>query len=572
MHEQGIIFEIFFNDTQASRFQQVSLNAFCQAKVKCQYCQKLFLERKLAMHLHYFCGPDSKRTVKQKLRDRQSKDGGIDSLSTATKRGMETLKIGHQQSLNNAARAPSTTQKNTTSRAKPKRGLRKNKSSDKRKLSTLTPSGIYRSLMEEAGRPVQSRWGKPVENIDGISEKMPSDDEKKTILTRQDDDHPFAKGQQIECRWQGGEEFYSGRITRVYKRLKKYDIKYDDGDKESKVEFKFVRQIQHNKALHANVNSNTELTSGIGHPGLKLSEFKLGDRVECCWHGGSKFFPGKIIQLCKGGLYTIAFDDGKRETSIHAKNIRLITTVKANEIKIEDAAHEHKRAHGRTGKSKEQMQTSDLTSKSSSNYDPKSRQRLRRSGRKCAICNKSSGALLFCSGQLMCMPCVDKRSSIRTSQTHLAAVNQNKRRLSLSQKQRRTPRIVDLEAQSSSDEWLPPSNKKRNKTSKTNANLSTPSKKQMRGKNSHRKASRRRKKNGSQIDSVTNDVSISPSGGPIDGHSSAEDDDKLSWCLDDQEGVDLRTSTLHRVKWKRIILDEAHKIKVQLARTSFLEY
>jgi hypothetical protein len=47
-------------------------------KTACAYCGKAFLEAKLRVHLKYFCGPDSRRTVKQAkaVRAREAEGGG----------------------------------------------------------------------------------------------------------------------------------------------------------------------------------------------------------------------------------------------------------------------------------------------------------------------------------------------------------------------------------------------------------------------------------------------------------------------------------------------------------------
>ena len=44
-----------------------------KAKVKCKYCQKMFLPGKLSFHLKYMCGPDAMRTVKQSMREIKDK-------------------------------------------------------------------------------------------------------------------------------------------------------------------------------------------------------------------------------------------------------------------------------------------------------------------------------------------------------------------------------------------------------------------------------------------------------------------------------------------------------------------
>ena len=47
-----------------------------------------------------------------------------------------------------------------------------------------------------------------------------------------------------------------------------------------------------------------------------------GDTVEADYCGGGKFYPGKISRDRGNGKYDIAYDDGDRETGVHARLIR----------------------------------------------------------------------------------------------------------------------------------------------------------------------------------------------------------------------------------------------------------
>jgi DNA repair protein RAD16 len=46
---------------------------FDRAKVKCAYCDKMMLPRKLEIHYKFFCGPYSSRSAKLKLTERNNK-------------------------------------------------------------------------------------------------------------------------------------------------------------------------------------------------------------------------------------------------------------------------------------------------------------------------------------------------------------------------------------------------------------------------------------------------------------------------------------------------------------------
>ncbi|CAK9008055.1 ATP-dependent helicase rhp16 (DNA repair protein rhp16) (RAD16 homolog) [Durusdinium trenchii] len=108
-------------------------------KVKCQYCGKKFLPRKLVLHNTYFCGPNSKRTAKLALRDRQE---AAAKKKQAIDKAMATLDIdkGGARSKTKATSAPSSSSSSSSSTASSKRH------------SLPTPVNIYRDLMRDANR------------------------------------------------------------------------------------------------------------------------------------------------------------------------------------------------------------------------------------------------------------------------------------------------------------------------------------------------------------------------------------------------------------------------------------
>jgi len=83
-------------------------------RVKCKYCQKLFMPEKLAFHQRYFCGPNAEKTKKQQ--------------KTAAKKAMQSMGIGN-------AKAPASSSTDTP--------------------PTIT--NIYRDFMQQAGVTVKSK-------------------------------------------------------------------------------------------------------------------------------------------------------------------------------------------------------------------------------------------------------------------------------------------------------------------------------------------------------------------------------------------------------------------------------
>ncbi|GMH12044.1 hypothetical protein Nepgr_013885 [Nepenthes gracilis] len=74
-------------------------------KQRCEWCGKSFYERKMVLHLKYFCGPDAVRTEKQSKQDRKGKKSHLTLLKQKTKsskdklaeRGSDKLKGAHKK-------------------------------------------------------------------------------------------------------------------------------------------------------------------------------------------------------------------------------------------------------------------------------------------------------------------------------------------------------------------------------------------------------------------------------------------------------------------------------------------
>ena len=119
-------------------------------KVSCEYCSKLYLPRKLILHQKYFCGPDARRTKKQRKTERTRKE--------AIEKAKVTLKI--------------------TKKKKPSSARKKGKK------SMPTPSAIYKELMYDANReavpmyksskPVHSACSSVDEAAKGVPKASPS--------------------------------------------------------------------------------------------------------------------------------------------------------------------------------------------------------------------------------------------------------------------------------------------------------------------------------------------------------------------------------------------------------------
>eukprot|EP00940_MAST-03C_sp_MAST-3C-sp2_P001866 g1866.t1 len=107
-------------------------------KVDCSFCGRAFLPSKLSVHQRYFCklNPKAKRTARQALQERSSSP----TVSRSTKRAMRTLHIIDD---NNAHEIVTSSEGGSVARTGKNR---------RRRRGVPTPSAIYRELMEEANR------------------------------------------------------------------------------------------------------------------------------------------------------------------------------------------------------------------------------------------------------------------------------------------------------------------------------------------------------------------------------------------------------------------------------------
>ena len=118
-------------------------------------------------------------------------------------------------------------------------------------------------------------------------------------------DIKFSEGDKVEARYRGREKWYPGKIDRDHCDGT-YDILYDDGEKETKVQADLIR-----------IKPESSSSSDI--------KFSEGDKVEARYRGSEKCYPGKIDRDHCDGTYDIMYDDGDKEIRVHAYLIRIVS-------------------------------------------------------------------------------------------------------------------------------------------------------------------------------------------------------------------------------------------------------
>ncbi len=124
----------------------------------------------------------------------------------------------------------------------------------------------------------------------------------------------------MECQFEGelgGTDWYSGRIEAHNKATGRYDVLFDDGDREANVHPRYLRPVTRGPAPPA-----APVAAAAAAPVLYT-----GVRVECLFEGalgGDQWHPGQIEAASEvTGRFDILYDDGDREANVERRFIRL---------------------------------------------------------------------------------------------------------------------------------------------------------------------------------------------------------------------------------------------------------
>src|SRR3546814_2920419 len=103
----------------------------------------------------------------------------------------------------------------------------------------------------------------------------------------------------VEARFRGGARWYGARVT-AKNRDGTYDLHYDDGDDERRIDTKLIRRVGG--------------VSGVDEKGVdKLDEpretFRVGQRVDGRFRGRS-WHPGRVVSVNRDGTYDLRYEDG----------------------------------------------------------------------------------------------------------------------------------------------------------------------------------------------------------------------------------------------------------------------
>ncbi|OQR91373.1 hypothetical protein ACHHYP_04747, partial [Achlya hypogyna] len=171
-------------------------------------------------------------------------------------------------------------------------------------------------------------------------------------------DDTLRVGTKVEAKYKG-RTFYPGKIAKVHSNGT-YDIDYDDGEKETKVDRELIRvtatTFKVGAAIDARVNGSSkyrpgqvrkghtdgtydvelldgevvkrvaadclrEREDGSGGSDDGVSSWAVGDRVVARIDGAKTALPGRVTKVLSNGTYDVALDNGTRATRVPARRL-----------------------------------------------------------------------------------------------------------------------------------------------------------------------------------------------------------------------------------------------------------
>lgn len=193
----------------------------------------------------------------------------------------------------------------------------------------------------------------------GVADKTSESPKKKVA-------NSFEVGDAVRARYKKGTKLYPAKITKAH-RDGTYDVRYDDGDTESRVgadmietnsevnaetsSFKVGERVQakprgQTKRVSATIQRvrsdgtyDVKFTDGdtetrVGSDRLeraqlsvnttKGKQLQVGDKVRARYKGGSKYFNGEIVLARTDGTFDIKYEDGDSEKHVESEHIELV--------------------------------------------------------------------------------------------------------------------------------------------------------------------------------------------------------------------------------------------------------
>merc|ERR1719261_627831 len=148
----------------------------------------------------------------------------------------------------------------------------------------------------------------------------------------------LSAGTRVEARYQGRTKYYPGKILRA--RISgKYDIAYDDGEREMQVTRDMIRVLD-----GAQEEDECKDSAGDNLRDSDSAAVCIGDKVEAHCMGSKKLYPGVVFQDNRDGTYYVKFDNGLRDRDVPKSKLSKISG--GGERTVDDARSSLKLSEG----------------------------------------------------------------------------------------------------------------------------------------------------------------------------------------------------------------------------------
>lgn len=148
------------------------------------------------------------------------------------------------------------------------------------------------------------------------------------ILAKNSDN--FVAGDEVEARLGGRARWFRATVERK-NRDGTYHLLYSDGQEERMVEKELIRRVNRRGNPKADAGNSKredsdriacERVNSIDSLASNDSRYRVGDKVEARFRGGSRWFKGIIDGENPDGTFRLLYADGDRERAVHASLIR----------------------------------------------------------------------------------------------------------------------------------------------------------------------------------------------------------------------------------------------------------
>jgi hypothetical protein len=155
----------------------------------------------------------------------------------------------------------------------------------------------------------------------------------------------YAVGTVVEGNYRGQGYWYGGKVSAFDRTTGLYSVVYDDGDRDEGISVEWVRLPtavqaapiqQSNPAVSSSIFVETPASAAVANSNNSNSvdvvassnvpfdkfDFSIGDKVDANYRNKGTYFSGVITAIDENGLYSIEYDDGEVERSVHGSKIR----------------------------------------------------------------------------------------------------------------------------------------------------------------------------------------------------------------------------------------------------------